>query len=62
MQTNYTKSKRADNDLKHIIISSMVNFGEAQTDKYMQGFERALYELVEIPNKGHVFVSDRTGQ
>ncbi len=62
MQAKYTKSKRADHDIKHIIINSMADFGEVQTDKYMQGFESALCELAAMPNKGRVFVSDRTAQ
>jgi toxin ParE1/3/4 len=61
MQAKYTKSKRADTDIKTIIIKSMADFGEAQTDKYMQGFESALCELAEMPNRGRVFVSGRTG-
>jgi toxin ParE1/3/4 len=62
MHAKYAKSKRADNDIKHIIISSMADFGEVQTDTYMQGFESALCELANMPNKGRVFVSDKTGR
>ncbi|MFN9906021.1 MAG: type II toxin-antitoxin system RelE/ParE family toxin, partial [bacterium] len=62
MQAKYTKSKRADTDIKNIIIKSMADFGEAQTDKYMQGFERALCELAEMPNRGRVFISGKTGR
>jgi toxin ParE1/3/4 len=62
MQGKYTKSKRADQDIRIIIIRSMADFGEAQTDKYIEGLESALCELAEAPDKGRSFVSDRTGQ
>ena len=62
MKANYTRSKRADDDIRHLIIHSMADFGEAQTDTYMQGLERALSELAEMPNKGRAFISDKTGR
>jgi len=62
MRGKYTKSKRADHDIRTIIIRSMADFGEAQTDKYIEGLESALCELAEAPGKGRPFVSDRTGQ
>jgi toxin ParE1/3/4 len=62
MQAKYTKSKRADHDIRTIIIRSMADFGEAQTDKYIEGLESALCELAEAPGKGRSFVSDRKGR
>jgi toxin ParE1/3/4 len=62
MRGKYTKSKHADHDIRTIIIRSMADFGEAQTDKYIEGLESALCELAEAPGKGRPFVGDRTGQ
>lgn len=62
MRSKHTKSKRADIDIKAIIIRSMEDFGEAQTDSYIEGLEKALHELAKTPDKGRSFVSDRTGQ
>jgi toxin ParE1/3/4 len=60
MQDNYTKSKRADRDLKSIIIRGMTDFGEAQTDKYIAGLHDKMQLLAERPDIGREYVHSRT--
>ncbi len=52
MQSNYTKSKRTDQDIKHITKQSITDFGEMQTDKYLDGLEESLLMLADKPNIG----------
>ena len=52
MATNYTKSKRTDQDIKQLTKRSMADFGELQTDKYLSGLEETLELLAENPELG----------
>ena len=41
MKSNYTKSKKTDQDIKDITKRSILDFGEQQTDKYLVDPEKA---------------------
>jgi toxin ParE1/3/4 len=56
----YTKSQRADQDIKTITHRSLVDFGEEQTDKYMAGMKAALGSLAEHPTIGRSFTHEKT--
>lgn len=60
MSGNYTKSKRADQDIIAITLRSLVDFGEAQTDKYMAGMKTTLETLAENPSSGREFTHKKT--
>ncbi len=61
MTSSYTKSKRTDQDIKHITKRSIHDFGELQTDKYLSGLEESLQLLANNPNLGHSYIcSDET--
>jgi toxin ParE1/3/4 len=60
MPRSYTRSKRADQDIKQIIKRSMADFGELQTDKYIEGLEETLNMLAEHPDWGHTFTPEKT--
>ncbi|PCJ62747.1 MAG: plasmid stabilization protein [Bacteroidetes bacterium] len=60
MLNSYTKSKLADRDISHIVMRSLEDFGEQQTDKYMNGLEEILNFLADNPNRGRVFTHDTT--
>ena len=55
MPNSYTKSKLADKDILHITKRSLEDFGEKQTDKYMNGLEETLIMLAGTPDRGRVF-------
>ncbi len=57
MPSSYTKSKKTDQDIKHITKRSIHDFGEQQTDKYLSGLEEYLQLLADNPNLGHVYTS-----
>lgn len=61
MQGKYTKSKRADQDIKDIVVQSITEFGEGQTDLYMKGFESVLINLACHQDMGAIFLHNRTG-
>ncbi len=52
MAGNYTKSKRTDQDIKQIAKRSIKDFGELQTDKYLDGLEETLQLLADNPSLG----------
>ena len=52
MQNKYTKSKKTDQDIKNITKQSFINFGEKQTDIYLEGLEKTLQLLADTPNLG----------
>ncbi|MEE8057984.1 MAG: type II toxin-antitoxin system RelE/ParE family toxin [Pseudomonadales bacterium] len=54
MQGSYTKSKKTDQDIKHITKQSISDFGERQTDKYLNGLEESLQLLADKPKLGRV--------
>ena len=56
MPNSYTKSKHADQDIKHITKRSIIDFGELQTDKYMEGMEETLELLAGDPERGRTFI------
>ena len=60
MPNSYTKSKRADHDIKHITKRSLLDFGERQTDIYMEGLEETLEMLTKTPECGRTFTSSIT--
>ncbi len=62
MPTKYTKSKRADRDIKRIIIHSLAEFGELQTDKYAKGLEKTLQHLADAPEIGRIFLHGETNR
>lgn len=55
MPNNYTLSKLADKDILHIAKRSLQDFGELQTDKYMNGLEETLNMLASTPDRGGNF-------
>jgi len=57
MASSYTKSKRTDQDIKHITKRSIHDFGEQQTDKYLSGLEETIKLLADNPNLGKTYVS-----
>lgn len=61
MQDKYTKSKRADQDIHQIVLHSMKEFGEPQTDKYLSGLSGALKMLSDNPDIGNPFFHALTG-
>lgn len=60
MASKYTKSKRTDQDIKSITKRSMEDFGEMQTDKYMDGLSGTLDMLANSPERGHEFIHGKT--
>ena len=61
MQGKYIKSKRADQDIRKIVLQSIKDFGEEQTDQYMTGLEGALISLACNQDMGKAFLHGRTG-
>lgn len=61
MQGKYTKSKKTDQDIKHLTKRSIADFGEHQTDKYLSGLEQCLQLLAENPNLGRTCDELRQG-
>ena len=62
MPGSYTKSKRADRDIRAITKRSMADFGEIQTDKYMEGLEKTLNMLADNPERGRNFTHGTTNR
>jgi len=60
MPNSYTKSKLADKDILHITKRSLKDFGEKQTDKYMNGLDETLNMLAGTPERGRVFTHGMT--
>lgn len=60
MQGKYTRSKRADQDIRQIVLHSMKEFGEAQTDKYLSGLSDVLQILSDNPEIGNSFFHSLT--
>lgn len=60
MSFNYTKSKRADLDIQQIVLRSMADFGERQTDRYMAGLAQALGAIAQNPDLGRLFTDEPT--
>ena len=60
MPNSYTKSKRADQDIKHITKRSLIDFGERQTDTYMEGLQETLKILAKTPERGRTFTHSTT--
>lgn len=60
MPSSYTRSKRADQDIKHITKQSIFDFGELQTDKYLAGLEETLQLLADNPKLGCGYTSGKT--
>ena len=56
MLDSYTTSKRADQDIKHITKRSLMDFGERQTDTYMEGLEETLEMLANCFDRGRTFL------
>lgn len=55
MGGKYNKSKSTDQDIKNITKQSIIDFGEQQTDKYLQGLEESLELLADNPKLGRAF-------
>ena len=60
MPNSYTKSKRADQDIKHITKRSILDFGERQTNIYMEGLEETLEMLAKDSERGRTFTHSIT--
>ncbi len=52
MVNRYTKSKKADADIKEITKYSVLNFGEQQADKYLSGLSETMELLADNPDLG----------
>lgn len=61
MPGKYTKSKKTDQDIKRITKRSIADFGENQTDKYLNGLERCLQLLADNPKLGRTCDELREG-
>ena len=61
MPSNYTLSKKADNDVKEIFKYSYLTFGEHQANIYIDGLENCFDSLVEHPGMGRSCGSIRAG-
>lgn len=61
MANSYTLSVLADGDIQQIVKRSLENFGEQQTDTYLNGLENALDLLAETPGRGRDFRHRSTG-
>lgn len=59
MPGKYTKSKQADEDIRQLVIRSLEDFGEPQTDKYLSGLEQTLHALADNPYIGTRFKHSR---
>jgi plasmid stabilization system protein ParE len=62
MPYSYTKSKLAEKDINHITKRSMADFGEAQTDKYLEGLAETLINISMNPKLGRIFIHVETQQ
>lgn len=60
--SKYVLSKRADEDLKQVVLRSLVDFGEIQTEQYIAGLEELLQLLVDNPEIGNAFIHEKTGR
>lgn len=60
MPNSYSKSKGADQDIKQITKGSMADFGELQTNKYMEGLGATLQRLADKPDRGRPFIHSAT--
>jgi toxin ParE1/3/4 len=60
MRGKYVKSNRAARDIEQIVMRSMEDFGELQTDKYVGGLEDILSILADTPEIGLSFLHDET--
>ncbi|GAC19638.1 type II toxin-antitoxin system RelE/ParE family toxin [Paraglaciecola arctica] len=62
MPNSYTNSKQAEKDINHITKRSMADFGEVQTDKYLEGLAEALIKISLAPKLGRRFIHGETQQ
>jgi toxin ParE1/3/4 len=62
MLLKYTKSKRADADIQQIVLRSLADFGDGQTDRYISGLAKSLHTVATRPELGRSFIHEPTGQ
>lgn len=58
--SKYVLSKRADEDIKQILLRSIADFGEIQTDQYIAGLVNVLNMLADNPEIGSAFLHEKT--